>query len=62
MAATTWTAPALDDVFICYDEDGTPSRMCRYVGFLSEIETDIWPKDADDYELLLWSYNAEPAA
>ena len=56
----TWTAPALDDIFICYDEGGTPSRMCRYVDFLSEIESEFWPKDADGYELLLWSYNAEP--
>ncbi len=56
----TWTAPALDTTYICFDEDGIPQRMCRYVDFLSEIDTDLWPRTADDYDLLLFSYNAEP--
>ena len=57
----TWTAPALDDVFVCYDENGTPSRMCRYVDMLSEIESALWPKSQEDYDLLLFAYNCEPA-
>lgn len=56
----TWVAPALDDVFICYTEDGTPDSVGRYVDFLSEVETGLWPKCEEDYDLLLFAYNAEP--
>jgi hypothetical protein len=55
----TWTAPALDTAFIRYDENGTPVGVCRYVDFLAELESEFWPKSEEDFDLLLWSYNAE---
>jgi hypothetical protein len=61
MATDTWTAPSLDAVFICCDEDNTTFRMCRYVDFLAEIDPEFWPRDAGDFDLLMWTYNAEPA-
>lgn len=59
MTTHTWTAPELTDTYILYDEDGTPARVGRYIDFLAEIEEDLWPRTQEDYELLLWSYNAE---
>lgn len=58
----TWTAPALDQIYICYDEDDVPVRMARYVDMLADIETEFWPRNNDAYELLLWAYNAEPVS
>ena len=60
MATETWTAPALDTIYICYDENDVPCMVGRYVDMLSEIESDIWPKSQKDYDLLMWAYNAEP--
>ena len=57
---TTWTPPDPEALYICRDEDGTPSRMCRYVDLLSEIDTDLWPHDEDAFDLLMFAYNAEP--
>lgn len=59
MATHTWTAPDLTSTYILYDEDGIPARVGRYIDFLSEIEEDLWPRTQEDYEMLLWSYNAE---
>ena len=55
-----WQAPELTDTYICYGDDGVPARVGRYADFLSELDDDLWPRNQDDYELLLWAYDAEP--
>lgn len=57
--SNTWEPPSPDTVFVCYDEQGVPARMCLYMDILAEIDVDLWPTCQYDFDLLMFAYNAE---
>ncbi len=53
-----WQRPPLDRMYVLYDESRVPYALCAYAHMLGEIDPDLWPKCQEDYDLLLFSYDA----
>ena len=53
-----WQQPPLDKMHVLYDETRVPYALCTYAYMLYGIDANLWPKCQEDYDLLLFSYDA----